>query len=536
MPGWWYTIESTTTNHLLTQFESACREALSSDRSTRELMRAKSAKQRFPVVEWIRKLDKLQVRAVKLSRRAKKRADRSVKSQANLRNSMPISPPTSTRITANPNTSTLSLPLADAQPPFPPARYHLRESYASSIVSDDEEAHDKVSAGTRTPTEVSITTDSEASQDLTDDAAPTSSTIVGPLPEGSGQAKTLSLGTRIGPGHARHLRRESGQTLGSLSAVDEEQHHISVADEDDEYLYTPASIRRTIARNVKVAERRYGLSRRNESSDDESDATDTDREYESDPEQSTLFGLQTQSPFFHDTLHGEYDSLQEIPPRAPTPLNMMLRTPSASPSPPGTLDRQRINGSHLSLASVLSGRSDFALSKVEDLFTDADGKYFKQFSSELSKMDAKTSKDELCIEEFIFRSEKEWATSVRSKKLGLDTAFGSDMKGYFSKQTPAQSSDGSDDGQLTRTHTESHVEKPLFGYTPPTGLKLFLQRRIGDWPLYSFLLALVCPICCVKSRVKSLPPVRFSSPSSLIKPHKARRSYTSSLRSTWSRR
>ena len=72
MPGWWYTIESTTTKHLLAQFEHACREALSSDRHTRELMRAISAKQRFPVIEWIRKLDKLQVTAMKMCERSKK--------------------------------------------------------------------------------------------------------------------------------------------------------------------------------------------------------------------------------------------------------------------------------------------------------------------------------------------------------------------------------------------------------------------------------------------------------------------------------
>src|SRR5271163_2737976 len=74
MPGWWYTIESNTTKHAITQFEHACREALSSDRPTRELMRAKSAKQRFPVAEWIKKLDKLQSTAIKMSQGSRKRS------------------------------------------------------------------------------------------------------------------------------------------------------------------------------------------------------------------------------------------------------------------------------------------------------------------------------------------------------------------------------------------------------------------------------------------------------------------------------
>src|SRR5947207_8649741 len=79
MPGWWYTIESTTTKHLLAQFEHACREALSSDRNTRELMRAISAKRRFPVIEWIRKLDRLQRTAIKMCESSKKRPTTPVK-------------------------------------------------------------------------------------------------------------------------------------------------------------------------------------------------------------------------------------------------------------------------------------------------------------------------------------------------------------------------------------------------------------------------------------------------------------------------
>jgi len=52
MPGWWYTVESMTTTHLLHQFRQAIDEALSSGHDTRALMRARSAKQRFPVAQW----------------------------------------------------------------------------------------------------------------------------------------------------------------------------------------------------------------------------------------------------------------------------------------------------------------------------------------------------------------------------------------------------------------------------------------------------------------------------------------------------
>lgn len=66
MPGWWFTVESTTTKHLQHQFKSAIEEALSSKQSTRAMMRARSAKQRFPVATWVKSLDEIQSTAIKV--------------------------------------------------------------------------------------------------------------------------------------------------------------------------------------------------------------------------------------------------------------------------------------------------------------------------------------------------------------------------------------------------------------------------------------------------------------------------------------
>ncbi|KAJ9353608.1 CAZyme family GH13 [Paecilomyces variotii] len=66
MPGWWYTVESDATRHLLHQLRTAIKSALDSSQETRESMRAKSAKQRFPVLEWIQKLETLQRTAIQI--------------------------------------------------------------------------------------------------------------------------------------------------------------------------------------------------------------------------------------------------------------------------------------------------------------------------------------------------------------------------------------------------------------------------------------------------------------------------------------
>ncbi|KAJ5902211.1 hypothetical protein N7495_002739 [Penicillium taxi] len=66
MPGWWYTVESDSTQHLLHQLKTAVESALDSSEQMREEMRANSAKQRFPVLEWVGKLERLQRTAISI--------------------------------------------------------------------------------------------------------------------------------------------------------------------------------------------------------------------------------------------------------------------------------------------------------------------------------------------------------------------------------------------------------------------------------------------------------------------------------------
>ncbi|KAL8728257.1 MAG: hypothetical protein Q9181_005404 [Wetmoreana brouardii] len=69
MPGWWFTIESITTKHLLRQFKSAIRAALASKPDTRAKMRARSAIQRFPVAHWKEQLATMHETAIKVNQK-----------------------------------------------------------------------------------------------------------------------------------------------------------------------------------------------------------------------------------------------------------------------------------------------------------------------------------------------------------------------------------------------------------------------------------------------------------------------------------
>jgi len=66
MPGFWYTVESTSPQHLLQQFRKAILSALNSTAEDRARMRAWSAKQRFPVAEWVQRIDALHTEAIRI--------------------------------------------------------------------------------------------------------------------------------------------------------------------------------------------------------------------------------------------------------------------------------------------------------------------------------------------------------------------------------------------------------------------------------------------------------------------------------------
>ena len=64
-------------------------------------------------------------------------------------------------------------------------------------------------------------------------------------------------------------------------------------------------------------------------------------------------------------------------------------------------------------------------------------------------------------------------------KVGMSSANSSDLDVATETEVSRSASpppDGSVEGQ---------------GFKPPTGLKRFVLRKVGDWPLYSFFLAIV---------------------------------------------
>jgi hypothetical protein len=155
----------------------------------------------------------------------------------------------------------------------------------------------------------------------------------------------------------------------------------------------------------------------------------------------------------------------------------------------------------LDLSQVKGTRTDFKLQNVDATFNDTTGEYYKAFEARLASLDGKTSEKDLCIEEYLVESEKAWFKKYRAAKLGRNRDSSpmpirrasprpsSDLSRPSSSASHgiAPSSDGDSIGDAA-----SLADEFLLGehYERPSMLKRWLQTRIGDWPIYSLLLAL----------------------------------------------
>ncbi len=157
------------------------------------------------------------------------------------------------------------------------------------------------------------------------------------------------------------------------------------------------------------------------------------------------------------------------------------------------------NMSTLSLAGVVGEKHDYNLQKVEPFFTDPNKEYYKDFEKKLQDLNGKNSESALCIEDFLEKSEKNWFNQYRAAKLGKSPRATPTPSIFRSKRysSPPGSPEPSlydhegvygNSGDNEELMNQFLLDKD---YVPPKGLKGILLHRVGDWPLYSFLLAFV---------------------------------------------
>ena len=182
--------------------------------------------------------------------------------------------------------------------------------------------------------------------------------------------------------------------------------------------------------------------------------------------------------------------------------------------PPGNSNTLSVRGpsgvgsssvSLLSVESVVKEKQDFNLQNVSPLFTDSTGEYARQFEKKMTMLEGKNSEGTLCIEEFLFRSEKDWFNRYREAKLGRVSAASSASSLFLKKRSRGPSvliserehaydSNDESEGTINRNsgiNQDNTIEFLLpRDYAPPSGVRWLLLYRIGDWPLYSIILSL----------------------------------------------
>ena len=519
MPGWWYTVESTTTTHLLHQFKMAIEGALSSKQETRAMMRARSAKQRFPVAQWVEDLEILQSTAIKihdkeaLKHRGGNYSTRHTPTASGYNTpSGAMTPTIHSRVGSSSNLVGLTTPPVPAlpfqsrsvshgipaasSPHFPSPATPRSASYGNIK---------RLSDGTNRSRPTSWYNKSRPGSPSREREEP-------PLPSKGGKmTRTLSLGVKSGPGHlprageqrGRHRlrKRESSPRSGSntRSTTREEDLGMGVAVTDieeesdndildmygdEEYTMTPEQAEAMHRRDRYMeavplpplpqlnenflSPRHVTFGNERPLARDLVKASSPGSDSSSLPATPRIHGGPAQHREFYG---GQDDTL--LPPMAAFAQHQ----------------NRLSNSSMLSLDSVVGDKKDFKLQKVDPFFTDSTGEYFKAFEQKLATLDGKNSEGAMCIEDYLVKSEKKWFDRFRDARLGRTpgqsrnhSRVPSPEGSIFNEPLDAVSSDGD---------LKEGGDQFLLGedYKPPTGIKKWMQMRIGDWPLYSFFLA-----------------------------------------------
>ncbi|KAL8672680.1 MAG: hypothetical protein Q9168_002864 [Polycauliona sp. 1 TL-2023] len=471
MPGWWYTVESTTTTHLLHQFKMAIEGALASKQETRAMMRARSAKQRFPVAQWVEDLEILQSTAIRMHQKE------AGKSSHTRPSSMAMVDP------GTPDMITLSRPGT-------PLRAHSRSNSHTNLAAHFG-SHSRASSFGNLNSLSNFTKSRPVSAASSRANSPTRTG--GDIPPVPKITRTLSLGMKAGPGHLptgeRRGRRAHGQARDGTEAPP--SMWIADIDEDGEYVIPSY-----------YADQEYTLSE------------DKARELQ---HRHRLSQMQPTLPIM-DLPNQDLPTPRNIAPFGGTrDLTPTIRTPDLasspstplSPGPGATADdallppnaafnRRSVSAaSILSVDSVVGDKKDFKLQKVDPFFTDSSGEYYKAFDDKLKDLDGKTSEGQLCIEDYLVKSERKWFDKFRDARLGRTpghSRVASPAPTPFTGRSRAPSPTRSifhGEAAFDKIENVSDDDEYLLGndYKPPTGLRKYMQVRIGDWPLYSFFLA-----------------------------------------------
>lgn len=392
-PGFWFTVESNTTKHMIHQFKSAVDDAIKSTTSVRAAMRARSAKQRFPVAQWVEDLEILQSAAIRIHK-SERRKSRSRS----------------------------------------PSPQRLAKLGASS---------DRLSTYEEDP--------GPSLQDV--------------RMGGVGLERSLTLGTRVGPGHQV---TDGGRHNDIWTELDQHA-EVQISQEQAEAAFRNDEERQNLSRLEGRQKRPHAAAR---------------LDIGGEARGRSGAGTPRISVELPTAVEGRSFDFADDRSRSPSPAAGMKLLPSRA----GSSARHASTTSMLSLNEVTHGRQDFNLQKVQLTFEDSQGEYYNKFQSMLEQtLNPKTSESTLVIEDFLKESGKEWAARYRDAQLGRSRSPG--RKSYSGNSMHSRG-DSSSDGGLAYAGPEANEFMLQKDYVKPSIVKRWMRTRIFDWPIYSFFLAI----------------------------------------------
>lgn len=356
-------------------------------------MRARSAKQRFPVAQWVEDLEILQSAAIRIHKSEKRTSRRRSPS---------------------------------------PLRLGTRDARSDRLSTYEEDP---------------VPSFEEVARDA-----------------GSGFHRTLTLGSRAGPGHRLSSAGQSTRVWNG----EEEHAEVTISQEEAEAAFRSEEVRHALSQ----LEGRPRTTPRLDTDDDSRGRAGTRT-----PRISVELASAVEARTFDFTMTDD----RSRSPNSAAGANLLPTNARSSA-------RHASSTSLLSLGEVTHGRHDFNLQKVELNFTDAQGEYYSKFQAMLQNdLDAKTSESTLVIEDFLKESEKAWAARYRDAQLGRSRSPG---RHGDSTSSAHSHRDSSSDGGVAYAGSGMNEFLLHEDYVKPSIVKRWMRTRILDWPIYSFFLAI----------------------------------------------
>ncbi|KAI8457791.1 hypothetical protein BY996DRAFT_4577963 [Phakopsora pachyrhizi] len=450
MPGWWFPVESDSTSHMHSQFMKTIKAALKSTDEERAMLRARSALQRFPVLEWRSRMENMHRRSIRASR---KYAGRNAagpegytsKKASDLKIQMDIEP------------STPSLLEAQDSPVYDRLRGSDLVSQSTRLPTFNQAAEEK---NLRSPQD-SINSDAPEENDpLHPHSMSRNSTT---LRDENSFAPSYDNSGLLSPAADSYLMNNN--SFISDYGADKEGNRVSNApsvysvaleDQEEEANYdsflTKANrqLSRKLTKKLTIA---YG------------------RQAVKDP----FISGSSLNQIDH-TATAEFDDQELLPPSLPFG------------------GKQHHRQSFDSINSIMEEHgSNSPLNQAIEGFTDENGQVTQEFIAKLAELSSSNSRGELCIAEYLVAAEKAHFKHVRDDKLA-HARFQHDTSSVkLGSKRPVSRAVSDYDGHHSPMPLDEDLNATDFGISMPTELsrwQIRLQNVFYGWPLYTILLAL----------------------------------------------